>query len=117
MNSKTMKSFIKEVKARIEGDGAEAQAQKNYRKASSSVNASIASLKATLVDEENALEDAQDLLKKAKYPATEITDGKSFLSSIRYAQEQLETAQSKVDATKASIAFWETFSAEMDTEV
>ena len=111
-----MKSFVKEVIARMKGDDAEAQAQKNYRKASAAVSATIASLGAKLVDDENTLEDAQENLASTKWPTTLIGSGETYLANVKGAQESVDAAQDKVEQTQKSIAYWQVFLSEMDSE-
>jgi hypothetical protein len=102
---KTM-SFVKEVVARLSGDNDEAVAQKVARKAMSALEGQVAALKSKIVDDEQALEDAQEALGNAIYPTTVFTDNKAYCKGIATAQAAVDAKQETLDETKASIAFF-----------
>jgi isopropylmalate/homocitrate/citramalate synthase len=113
----TIKSFIKEAVARIGGDTAQVTAQKNYRKATSAIKSQVAALQAKEVDEEAAVEQAQENLSNAKFPTTLLTDNKSYVSGIQYAQDALVRAQDALEATRASIKYFSGLLVSFDEEV
>lgn len=114
---KKMKSFIKEVVARVAGDQAEVVAQKNYRKATSAVKSQIAALQAKEVDDEAAVEQANENLENAKFPVTPITDNKTYVSSIKRYQDNVDAAAQALEDTRSSIAYFQALLEDFDAEV
>ena len=100
-------NFIKEVTARLKGDEAGVIAAKVERKALSAINGQLAALKAKQVDDETAVEDAQEALNNAIFPTAVFSDNRWYVTSIQNAQDRLESAQADLVATMESIAFFE----------
>lgn len=112
-----MKSYVKETLARLTGDNNEVVAQKNYRKATSILNGQIAALKAKQVDAEGVLEEAEEQLKSAKFPAELITRGDSYIATLNNRKEQVAVAKQDLEDVKSSIAEAEKTLNEFETEV
>lgn len=112
-----VKSFIKEVVARVAGDNAEVTAQKNYRKASSAIQSQIAALKAKEVDDEAALDTENENLENAKFPVTLITDNRSYTSNIKMCYDRVQQATKNLNDTRESIYFFENLLKQYDAEV
>lgn len=100
-------NFIKEVTARLKGDEAGVIAAKVERKALSAINGQLAALKAKLVDDETAVEDAEEALNNAIFPTSVFTDNGSYVRSIQARQEHLDSAKANLDSTKETIAYFE----------
>jgi hypothetical protein len=100
-------NFIKEVTARLKGDEAGVVAAKVERKALSAINGQLAALKAKLVDDETAVEDAQEAFNVAVFPTAVFTDNRSYVSGIQYAQGVLDAKEAELESTKESIAYFE----------
>lgn len=100
-------NFCKEVKARLTGDEAGVLAAKNERKAVSAINGQIASLKAKQVDDENAVEEAKESLKEAKYPTVLISNNQTYLQNIKNNQEKLNQVEESLQQTNENIAYYE----------
>jgi len=98
--------FVKEVLNRLKGDDKEALAAKISRKAISAIEGQLASLKAKEVDDENAVEEAQEALNNALYPTEMFTNNKSYCDSIVRKQEELYEAEDNLKQTKDSIVFF-----------
>lgn len=111
-----MKSFVKQVIARLSGDEAEVTAQKNYRKASSAVKSQLAALEAKLVDDEVKLEEATEALDNAKFPTLSISNNQSYVEKIRDAQADVEDAEEALKQTQESIGYFQKLQAEFDAE-
>jgi predicted nucleic acid-binding Zn-ribbon protein len=105
--------FIREVTALLKGDDAAATAAKNARKAVSAFDSQIAALRASLVDLENAKEDAEEALKVAKYPTALISNSQYYIRNIVTAQESLDAAVSALEDTQNSLSYFEKLKAEM----
>lgn len=99
-------SFVQEVMARIEGDNSEALAQRNRRKAMSTVEGQMAALKAKIVDQEADVEDAQEAVENSYYPTEKITDGAAYLRGIVEAEEVLAAAVETLEETNDLLAKW-----------
>lgn len=102
----TVKSFIDEVLARLQGDSDGAVAARNARKADSAVRGQLAALEAQRVDDEIALEEAVERLGNAKYPTTPIENAQDYIQSIVDAQEDVDSAQEALDATIESLEYF-----------
>ena len=100
-------NFFKEVTARLKGDENGVIAAKVERKALSAINGQLAALKAKQVDDETAVEDAQEAFNNAIFPTAVFTDNRWYVTSIQSAQDRLESAQADLVATMESIAFFE----------
>ena len=113
----TVKSFLKESLARLTGNTSEVIAQKNYRKATSSVDSQLAALNAKQVDDETNIENALESLNNAKYPTEVITDNKYYLDNIKQSYDYWAKATNILNNTKASIKFFTELKAEFNAEV
>lgn len=113
----TVKSYIKEVTARLKGDQSEVIVQKNYRKAISAINGQLAAQRARLVDDESAVEDAQEALNNAKYPTELISNNSNYIRDIQSAQNRLDNAEETAANTAATIQYFEALLTEFDSEV
>ena len=100
-------NFIKEVTARLKGDEAGVIAAKVERKAISAINGQLASLKAKLVDDETAVEDAEEALNNAIYPTNVFIDNSHYVKTILARQEMLDSAVTSLESTKETIAYLE----------
>jgi len=103
---KKMSSFVKEVVARLSGDNDEAVAQKVARKAMSALEGQVAALRSTIVDHEQALEDAEEALGNAIYPTAVFSDSKAYCAGIAKAQAKVDDARETLETTKESIEFF-----------
>jgi hypothetical protein len=100
-------NFIKEVTARLKGDEAGVVAAKVERKALSAFNGQLAALRAKLVDDETALEDAEEAFSAALFPTSVFTDNQGYIANIKNKQEALDAAMETLENTKESIAYFE----------
>ncbi len=105
-------NFIKEVTARLKGDEAGVVAAKVERKAQSAINGQLAALRAKLVDDETAVEDAEEAFNTAVFPTSVFTDNRHYVTQIQSANTRLEAAKEELEATKEAIAFFEKLVAE-----
>lgn len=100
-------NFIKEVTARLKGDEAGVVAAKVERKALSAINGQLAALKAKLVDDETAVEDAQEALNNAIFPTAVFTNNQDYIVNIKRMQDILDSCVDQLYSTKASIDYFE----------
>jgi len=98
--------FIKEVLAKLKGDGAEALAAKVGRKALSAFEGQIASLNSKKVDQENAVEEAQEALDAATYPTSVFSSNQSYIDGILRAQKAVDQAQEDLDSTNKALEYF-----------
>jgi len=110
-------NFAKQVLAQLKGDENTEIAMRNARKADSAYSSQLAALKAKLVDDEVAVEEAEEAYTKAKYPKTVISDNKAFVTNVKRFYEHLQAAQETLAETKESITFFEGLLKEASTEV
>ena len=101
-------NFIQEVTARLKGDDAGVIAAKVERKALTAINSQLAALRAQLVDDETAVEDAQENLNNAIFPTAVFTDNRAYVNNIQDAQEALDVATDTLESTLETIAYFET---------
>lgn len=104
---KELGSYGKEFLARLTGDKDAALAAKNERKGRSAIELQIASLKAKEVNDEAALENAEEAFEKAIYPAYEIENGNSYSEGIVVCDTKLKEAKQSLEETQESIKFWQ----------
>ena len=103
-----LNAFVKEFKAIIVGDDAEALGFKNWRKAESGLKVQIAALNGDIIAKEDALENAQENLVKARVNyGKEISDRDAYIASLIKAKEGLKAAEKQLSAHKDTIAFLE----------
>lgn len=103
--SATMKSFIKGFVALVQGDTAEAQAQKVFRQVQAALNTQIAVMTGNSVEKEEAVEDAKEALNKAR-----LNNGKELPSSerTRYVQNLVDASNALKEAEENLVAHNET---------
>lgn len=116
MSAETMKSYVRQVVAKLTGDTAKVTAEQNYRTAIASIEVQLAGLNYNLIKADGVVEKAKEKLSDAKYPSSLISDGETYLSRIHSAKENLESAESEVANIKASIAFNEALKAEFNAD-
>ena len=71
--------FFKECVARIKGDDAEAKAAKVARKAVSAIASQIGAQKTKIVDDEIAVENAQEAFNNTLYPSEVQNDNREYI--------------------------------------
>lgn len=98
--------FIKEVLARLTGDGHEALAAKISRKSISAIDSQLASLSSKQVDLENSLEDAVEALKIATYPTSVFSSNEDYVKGILRAQQSVDQAKENLEATNKAIEYF-----------
>jgi hypothetical protein len=112
-----IKSYAKELGARLTGNQDKVIIETNYRKATAAVKGQQASLESELVNAEGDLADAEDRLKDAKFPTTKISDQQSYIRTIISQQSAVDAAQARVENVKASLDFQKKLLAEFEAEV
>lgn len=115
MGTKVVKSFVKEVLARINGDTDSALAERNYRLATAAVEGQLSNLNGEKVRAEVDLETAKDKLSAAIYPTTMIKDASAYNRNIVERQEKVDEAQEKLDDIEASIAYFKSLSEKINS--
>lgn len=118
--SATVKSFIKGFVALVQGDTAEATAQKVFRQVQSALNTQIAIMNGDLVAKEEAVADAKDAYNKAR-----LNDGKELQSSdrTRYvrnlvdANNNVKEAEEALEAHKETLEFLKSELAALEAEL
>lgn len=111
-----MKSFVKQVLAAMKGDNDKVIAERNYRKANSAVKGQLSSLESKKVDAEVDLDEAKDALVAAKYPITLIKDNATYIRTIVKRQEDVDSAQEKLDSINESSTFFKELSDEFNAK-
>ena len=113
-----MKSFVKQFVSYLEGDSAEANAQKALRAADSGLSTHIAVLKGDLIAKEDAVSTAQEKLASAKVNGgKEITNRDSYVRTLLDAKNSLTEAEEALEAHKAKLLFLEETKASLEAEV
>lgn len=103
--SKT-KSFVKEVIAILQGDNAEATAQKILRGADSAFKTQIAALTGDTISLEDRLEDAKEALRLARLNNGKlISDRNDYIRNLLQAQNRVVEAEEALDAHNAKLTF------------
>jgi len=101
-----VKSFVKEVIARLEGDDTKVVAEKNYRLANAAVKGQLSTLEGDKVKAEIKVENAEDELKRCKYPTEIIQEGSNYIRRIAANFETLESRKEDLEQIEDSIKFY-----------
>ena len=109
-----MKSFVKEVMARLKGDDDKVVAERNFRKANAAVRGQISSLESKKVDLEVKLDEASDELLAAKYPTSPIQDASQYVRTIAAKQSNVDRATEELEEVEESLDYFENLSAEFN---
>lgn len=112
-----MKSFVKQSLAFMSGDTNGVISEQNYRTVDSGVDVQIAVLKASKVEAEHNIVNAEEELLKVKHPSTRITDVKYYFAEVKQAMDTVEACKDKLEAIKENIVFYETLKQEYNAEV
>lgn len=113
-----MKSFVKQFVALVEGDSAEATAQKTFRAADSSINTHIAVLTGDLIAKEDAVTAAEENLQRAKVNNGQmIIDRDQYIKNLFHAKNTLVEAEEALDDHIAKIEFLSSVQTELEAEV
>ena len=101
-----MNAFMKEFVAIIKGDDAEAQAAKVWRQAESALKVQIANLEGDLINKEDQVTQAKEILAKARANnGKEIIDRRDYVQNLLNAQESLIDAIYRLEEHKNTIEF------------
>jgi len=101
-----LNSFISQFTSLIKGDGAEVQAAKAWRSAESALKVQIASLSGDLIRKEDAVEQAQENLVKARINSgSQITDRDQYIATLLSRKESLTKVTKELEAHQKTIAF------------
>lgn len=101
----TLSKFVQATVAFLTGDTDTTLALKNERLASAAIRGQLSALEGELVNNEVAVEKAQEDFKKAIYPTSLITNQETYVAGILSAQERLDEATEKLDSTKKTIDY------------
>lgn len=119
--SQTMKLFVKEFKAIIEGDNAEAQALASLRQADSALSTQIAALEGEQVDREEAVTEAKQALNVARVNGGKKIDSKElraqYVLNLLNAKNALTEAEEALEAHNAKLVFLKEQKEEISKEV
>lgn len=101
-----MKTFIKSICAYIKGDQAEITATKIAKKVSSIFNVEIPLLESKIMECEEAIEDAREVIKKSLMNNGElITDKNSYIENLINAKNKELQLLATLDTLKEQKAF------------
>ena len=117
MSVNKTKSFVKEVVAILQGDNAEATAQKVLRQADSAFKTQIASLTGDTIALEDKVEDAKENLRLAKLNhGRVISDRNDYISNLLRAKNALTSAEEALEQHTEKIAFLEEMYKSLENE-
>lgn len=99
--------FVRTTLAFLTGDKAAEIALKNFQKATNAYKTQISALTSTLDEQNDAVDEAEEALKVARYPKELIEDKKAYILAVNKAKTTLDTKKAIVEETKATIAEYE----------
>lgn len=103
-----LNSFVNQFVAIVKGDDAQIQAFKAWRSAESALKVQIASLSGDLIRKEDAVEQANENLLKARVNnGIQISDRDQYISNLILAKERLVQSEKQLEAHQKTIAFLE----------
>ena len=118
MTTTQLTSFVKQFVAIIKGDDAEAQAQKEYRRALSALKTQIASLEGDTITFQDKLEEANNNFDSAKVNhGQSITDRNKYVQALLLAKKEVIDAQENLDAHNEKLEVLRQVFDEIQTEV
>ena len=101
-----VKSFIREFSALVAGETTKVQAEKTLRSADNALKAQIANLEGDKISLEDAVEEAADQLRKARYNfGKEIKDRTDYVSNLVNCKNAHTEAVEALDEHNALISF------------
>lgn len=104
---KKITNFAKSVLALMKGETDEVKALKIERKCLSYLEGQISSLKASLIDKEDAVSDTGDKLTASIFPVEIPTNPMGYVNDIKQSQENYDKAVEALEDTKETIKFYE----------
>lgn len=105
MKKNQVSSFINQFIATVKGDDAQAQAEKNWRKANSALKSAIPSSEGDTIRFEDELETAKEALKKAKVNyGNDITNPSAYIEGLLRARQAVEDAQENLELHLKKVA-------------
>jgi len=112
-----VKSFVKQAIAALTGDKSEVIAQKIYRASKSAISSQVSLLDGSLMDLEDALEEAKanvqlTLINKGQ----KIEDKTQYLTNLMDAHNKVLQAEERLEAHEAKIDFFAKKLIEIDIE-
>jgi hypothetical protein len=107
--------FLDEILKRLKGDDEGALASKISRKAISAIDSQIAGLQSKIVDAELDVENAEDALQDAIFPAKLFTSNKEYCQGIINAQDKLDEKKAELDALKKDLEYFRELLGENNT--
>lgn len=114
----TMKSFVKQFVAIIEGDNTAAQAQNAYRQADAALTSQISSLEGDTVDKEQAVEEAKEKQKSARVNGGQkIENRPQYVANLLSAKNRVTEAEEALEVHLKKIAFLKAEKEEISKEV
>ena len=103
-----LNSFVNQFVAIVKGDDAQIQGSKAWRSAESALKVQIASLSGDLIRKEDAVEQANENLSKARVNnGVQISDRDQYISNLISAKERLNHAEKELEAHQKTIKFLE----------
>jgi len=103
-----LNSFVKEFKALIEGDDSGVKAQKAFRSADSALKVQIASQKGDVIKLEDDVENAIEVLDKAKVNGgNQITDRDYYVEQLVASKNRVILAEKALKDHNSKLAFLE----------
>lgn len=118
MSTTTVKSFVKQFLAIIQGDDAKAKAEKVFRQAQSALNTYISSSTGDTIELEDKVEEAANKLAIARVNGGEnITDRAAYVRNLLSAKNALTEAQENLEKHKVKLAFFKEELANLELDV
>lgn len=104
---KEVSKFVEATLAFLTGDTDKAVALKNERLAKAAIKGQLSALEGVLVNEEVTLENAKETLEKTIQPTSLISSQEGYVKGVLQAQERVNDATDKLEATKSTIDYLE----------
>jgi hypothetical protein len=108
----TLGSFLNQFVALVQGDDVEAQAEKTWRQAKTSVETQLAALKGETFDREQQVEEAEEKLRLATLNNGKSIEGKSgrtdYINQMIDAQNKLTSAKEALEEHNKTVSFLKT---------
>jgi hypothetical protein len=102
----TVKSFVKQFVATVQGDDTQAKAEKAFRQAQSALKSQISSLEGDTINLEDRVTDAKEVQTKARINnGNPITDRNAYVTNLVYQKNNVVDAEKALKTHTDKIAF------------
>ncbi len=111
--TKTLGNYAKTLLAMLKGDETEALALHNERRAKSAIKKQLSNLEDRKTTLQEELENAEEELKKAKYPTFKLGESSNYCGDVKKAQAIVDDKKDQLEDIDNSVKYFEDLKKEL----